>query len=312
MQTNPERITPLFLVGARRSGTTLFRVMLNEHPDVAWDRGWEFAVNFIDSRGRVVKNIHTEKSEDAPPSSMDEVRTYLNDKARMALGKKKILGVTVHVGFKKIPHLYKNAKYIHIIRDPRDIAISSVKLGWSASYYHAPDIWITAEKEWETLKSLIDENSWMELRYEDFVTQPEIELSKICNFTGIDYTDVFIDCITPTKYSCPMESLAFRWKNKLTKYEVQLIESRVGRLLHERHYQPSGYPLLNISRTQALTLKLRNFTGIKARGIKDEGILLYLTGFLGRKLGIKALNKIHAKKLQRIKQKHREELEKNY
>ncbi|GAB6145681.1 sulfotransferase family protein [Desulfocicer niacini] len=312
METEKESITPLFLIGARRSGTTLFRVMLNRHPHVAWKRGWEFAVNFIDSQGRVLKNIHTEKPEDTTPSSMEEVRAYLNEEARMALGKEKILGVTVHVGFKKIPHLYKNAKYIHIIRDPRDIAISSVKLGWSASYYHAPDIWITAEKEWETLKSIIDENSWMELRYENFVTQPKIELRKICNFIGVNNTDVFIDCISPTKYSCPMESLAFRWKKKLTKYEVQLIESRVGNLLDQRNYQPSGYPLLTISSTKALTLKFRNFTGIKARGIKDEGFLLYLTGFLGRKLGINSLNKVHKKKLQEIKQKHREELEKNY
>lgn len=152
MESNANKIIPVFLVGARRSGTTLFRVMLNEHPDVAWERGWEFAVNLIDNQGRVLNNINAENTKNSSPFSIEEVRAYLNDKAHTARGGKAILGVTVHVGFKKIPHLYKNAKYIHIIRDPRDIAISSVKLGWSASYYYAPDIWVTAEKEWEKIK----------------------------------------------------------------------------------------------------------------------------------------------------------------
>ncbi len=312
MKTTADNITPIFLVGARRSGTTLFRVMLNGHPDVSWQRGWEFAVNLIDSQGRVVKNVNPANHKSSKPSSMEAVHAYLKDKAHMALGGKKILGVTVHVGFEKIPHLYKNAKYIHIIRDPRDIAISSVKLGWSASYYYAPDLWISAEKEWEALKASIDENAWMELRYEDLVTHPEAELMKICAFIGVDYTESFIDCITPTKYSCPIDSLAFRWKNQLAKFDVQLIESRIGSRLHQKNYPPSPYPLLDINRTKALALKIKNFAGIKSRAIKDEGFFLYLTGFFGRKLGLKNLLGVHKKKLQKIKHKHREELEKNY
>ncbi|MFK5951477.1 MAG: sulfotransferase [Desulfobacterium sp.] len=312
METNEILITPIFLVGARRSGTTLFRVMLNEHPKISWDRGWEFAVNFIDGNGRVLKNANTAKTEKSNPSSMEDLRAYLNNKAHMALGKKEILGVTVHVGFKKIPHLYKNAKYIHIIRDPRDIAISSVKLGWSASYYYAPDLWITAEKEWEALKAVIDKDAWIELRYENFVTQPELELQRICAFIGVNYMEIFINCVNPTKYTCPNPSFTFRWKKQLEKYDVQLIESRIGNFLHQKEYQASPYPLLKISRIKAFELKIRNFAGIKSWGIAEEGFFLYFVGFLGRKLRLRSLMSVHKTKLQKIKQKQLENLEKNY
>ncbi len=312
MKTNEKMITPVFLVGARRSGTTLFRVMLNGHPDVSWDRGWEFATGFIDNHGSVLKTFDDVKPEKYETSSIAEVRDYLNEKALTALGQKKILGATIHVGFKKIPHLYKNAKYIHIVRDPRDIAISSLKLGWSGSYYYAPDIWITAEKEWEELKAIIDESAWMELRYEDFVTHPEAQLKRICKFTGIAYTEKLFDYINTTSYSYPKKSLAYRWKKQLQEYDVQLIEARIGDYLHQSGYLPSSYTQLKISSLKTLELNIRNYAGIKGRNLAEEGFWLYMMGALGRKLRLKSLAGLHKNRLQEKKKRHLKKLEKNY
>ncbi|MGL5077751.1 MAG: sulfotransferase, partial [Waterburya sp.] len=35
---------PIFLVGAERSGTTLLRLMLDNHPQLAWCYEFEYAV----------------------------------------------------------------------------------------------------------------------------------------------------------------------------------------------------------------------------------------------------------------------------
>lgn len=41
----------VFIVGAERSGTTLLRLMLDRHPDIAWCSEFEYAVDKIDSTG---------------------------------------------------------------------------------------------------------------------------------------------------------------------------------------------------------------------------------------------------------------------
>src|SRR5262249_42031140 len=42
---------PLFLVGAERSGTTLLRLMLDGHPDLAWNEEFEYAVDLLPEEG---------------------------------------------------------------------------------------------------------------------------------------------------------------------------------------------------------------------------------------------------------------------
>ena len=44
-------ITPIFLVGAERSGTTLLRLMLDHHPKIAFNYEFEYAVNQINLNG---------------------------------------------------------------------------------------------------------------------------------------------------------------------------------------------------------------------------------------------------------------------
>src|SRR5258708_36894758 len=38
---------PLFLVGSERSGTTLLRLMLSSHPQLAWNEEFEYVVDFM-------------------------------------------------------------------------------------------------------------------------------------------------------------------------------------------------------------------------------------------------------------------------
>ncbi|MEO0771531.1 MAG: sulfotransferase, partial [Cyanobacteria bacterium J06649_4] len=46
---------PIFLVGAERSGTTLLRLMLDNHPQIVFWAEFEYGVNQMDSRGNFPK-----------------------------------------------------------------------------------------------------------------------------------------------------------------------------------------------------------------------------------------------------------------
>jgi hypothetical protein len=66
---------------------------------------------------------------------------------------KKILTLNMHRHFERIPFLFPGARYIHLTRDPRDVARSSIALGMAGNLYRGVDIWATAERSWDGLVS---------------------------------------------------------------------------------------------------------------------------------------------------------------
>ena len=51
MEQSPSVLNPFFLVGAERSGTTLLRLMLSHHPQIAWCQEFEYVVDKISPTG---------------------------------------------------------------------------------------------------------------------------------------------------------------------------------------------------------------------------------------------------------------------
>ncbi len=138
-------VTPVFVVGALRSGTTMLRLMLDHHPDICIPGELEFAVPLVSDEGRLptlekyVEFLQTHRVFEAWSVSIDPdldflslVRSFLEQK-RIQSGKP-IAGATVHHHFDRLRYIWPRCRYIHIVRDGRDVARSCLRKGWGGEH----------------------------------------------------------------------------------------------------------------------------------------------------------------------------------
>jgi len=149
----------------------------------------------------------------------------------------------IHRNLDKISALFPDAKIIHIIRDPRDVARSCIDMGWAGNTYFGIDLWLETETSWDYFKSIFNKNNVMELFYEALISNPAEQLDKVCRFIGVSFSPEMLSYTNRSTYEAPDPSAIQQWKKKLTARDVALVEIRVKRLLLDRRYELSGYPL---------------------------------------------------------------------
>ena len=200
-----------FVVGIGRSGTTLLRLMLDSHPqlaippethfvpdviglcrsgadahrlaeEVAASRHWadlgvdraELERRFRElgspRADRVLRAFYTLYAErQGKPRWGDKTPAYLR---RMAL----------------IANALPEARFVHLIRDGRDVVLSRRRRGMGAEVDigRSAQRWrnriVTARRQGDRLG-----RRYLELRYEDLVADPEDSLRRICGHIGLGY-----------------------------------------------------------------------------------------------------------------------------
>ncbi len=293
---------PAFIVGTVRSGTTLLRLMLDHHPEVAFHFEFEFAVDQIAADG-------TFPSVDAYHDYLSRHRVFLLSQGKIdpnldyeqlansfLLQKrlrdgKSIIGATVHHHIDRIQHLWPAARYIHLLRDGRDVARSCMSMGWAGNMYHAVERWIDAEQTWERLRGKIPEERRLEVRYEDLIVSPKETLTRICDFLGTQFDEAIFEYAHKSSHHLPDIKLIEQWRSKLTNQEVQLVESRISDMLTQRGYPLSGLPLLKISRRQLGKLARQDWLWRAKFRMKRYGLPLFAADYLARRLPIDSLTR---------------------
>jgi len=163
-----------------------------------------------------------------------------------------------------IPHLlrikkdFPDARVIHIIRDGRDVALSLDKRGWSRPLPWDRDKGLLAAGlywEWIVRKgrqcgSMLQAD-YLEVRYEDLVTQPAQTLKRLAVFLAhdLDYERIQQTSIGSVKnpltsFKEDLERGEFkpvgRWKGKFPPAQVVVFESLVGDYLQQLGYALSS------------------------------------------------------------------------
>ncbi|MEM9806470.1 MAG: sulfotransferase [Cyanobacteria bacterium P01_D01_bin.56] len=256
---------PIFIVGAHRSGSTLLRVMLDHHPQIALSHEFEFTMHLVGENGeppaldRFYSHLSLNASFSRSGFHIDRSLTFaelINSFLEQRQNGKALVGMTCHQNFDRLRFFWPNARYIHILRDPRDVANSVVNMGWAGNLWVAANRWVEAEQMWDVLCQKIPEQQRIEVRFEDLMAKPESELSRVCDFLKLAYDEKMLSYPDNSDYALPNTAAASRWRTKMPEKDIQLVEARVGDLCSARHYPVSDLPKISIGSVQEIWLKV--------------------------------------------------------
>jgi hypothetical protein len=284
--------------------------MLDHHPEVAWCSEFEYSVDrmgdgagFPEMAGYIawlerdrIFRLHGWQID----RSLDYPR-LMDSFLRQKLGCKSVIGATVHRHFPRLLKIWPHARFIYLLRDGRDVAKSSIAMGWAGNMWSAMDRWTIAEETWCELRASLAEDRWIEVRYEDLIAEPVQALTHICRFLGVNFDRAMFDYVRATRtYGLPDPRLTQQWRKKLSPEEIRQAETKAGALLRARGYELSGLPPLEV--TAALERKLRRqdrLERIKHRTGKF-GLWLVLGETISRRLRIESLQHYCAERIDRI------------
>lgn len=284
---NPVTNPYVFVVGCPRSGTTLLQRMLDAHPDMAIANDTHFIPRAAKKALR--HNSDPELSNELVKAVLayrrfyrmglddDEVRevasqshkysefvSRLYDLRAQKQGKT-ISGEKTPDYCRKIPQLsalFPQAKFIHIIRDGRDTALST--LDW-ANETKGPGKWGLWQSDpvgtcalwwrWQvstgsTEGAKLPADRYREIRYEDLVSQPERRLEELAEFLEIEYSEdmsrFFVGktrqkpgLSAKSAWIPPTKGLR-DWRQQMSDEDALLFQELAGDWLERFAYEPAG------------------------------------------------------------------------
>lgn len=290
---------PYFLVGAMRSGTTLLRLMLDHHPQVAFQSEFEFVVDLMGDDGHVPDldtyldwlSIHriflsARLEIDHSLRYAELVKSFLDQGRNRA--HKVLVGATVHHHFDRLLHIWPNARFIHLVRDPRDVANSVMAMGWAGNAWMGAKQWVEVELLWDRMTTMLARDRWHDVRYESLVADAASTLTGICRFMNIPYDHDMLSYPSHTTYKAPNRSSAYQWKHRMPTTQVRLAEARVGDMLKSRDYESSTLPTLRVGPLRHFSIRLQDWVYRLAFRSRRYGVGLVLATAISRRLGWKA------------------------
>jgi hypothetical protein len=276
---------PIFLVGMGRSGTSMLRLMLQRHPALAilsetaftsriWERRFGFAVarssgafgDLLDDYIRFLRARHDRAGDFSLDFDAYRRRVLSGPPAL-----NRLLGVmgemwcrqygAVRWGEKTPDHvhylpdlnrMFPGLVAVHLIRDPRDVALSNVEAGLTP----VADPLVYALKWLRTVRSADRAAAAgvtvVTLRYEDLVAEPVATLQELCTALELPFVQEMLQFEKAAPEHAPREPWADglhrslnarsvqRWRDALPRDDRLCIEALLFRDLQRFGYAATG------------------------------------------------------------------------
>jgi len=135
--------------------------------------------------------------------------------------------------------LFNDAKFIHIIRDGRDVALSLFNLNWGAQdVVIAAQHWKERVEKARNFGKSMSEDTYMELRYENLLKQPSEEFKRIIHFLDYegDKQKIIEKFISEISGKIKADN-SDKWKTKMSTRQIKAFERTAGNLLVELDYK---------------------------------------------------------------------------
>jgi len=272
---------PFFIIGSGRSGNTLLRSILSGSSDICIppesyrlpfaikrfhifsNRNWKYVLSEVLSEFENCKefctwDISLEDVHNRLENIDESKRTLSNifDELFCTYAEKHSLGSKVWGDKTPMNTLYLNwigdvfpqSKFIHIIRDGRDVVSSYLKMGRYNTILEAANRWTNSIELGQAFGLNIKDN-YMEIRYEDLVANPDKSIKKVCAFLDINYNSDMLDHTSQVaklgdtdkshhaNLSKPISSESIgKWKHNLSESDQKSITQLLQNSLHRLGY----------------------------------------------------------------------------
>lgn len=294
---------PIFLVGATRSGTTLLSLMLGHHPEIVFvgelEWVWDYARNssatdlepYYEWLATNRHYRHHRLSVNRSLAFDDLARDFLKQlRAAVDPAEKRLhVGCQIHRHYAQALAVWPNARFIHIVRDGRDVCASWIRWGWLGNAYVAGVSWCKALAEWTMVKQEIDAARRIELRFEDLIRFPDRELARLCEFIGVPYSDAMLRYHEASTYESVDPAQAGKWRKQLARRDLCVFEAVAGRELLANGYAPSEEPAYVLQPWSRPLLLIENKFRHHRSRVRNYGPGLWAADIVTRVLGLRAL-----------------------
>lgn len=254
-QAMSKKLSPIFIIGSGRSGTTMIGEILTQlgvgksfeghvvcilskkfGNETLTKKNTEKAIKLLNSHHAIrVRGATLKISEINSPFSVRKILEASFTKVAKNSGHNNWIEKTPFYidDIKAVLAIFPDAKFIWCIRDGRDVALSVFKKSWGANnIYVAAKLWAKKNNQ-HNVSQLIQNENLLRIYYEQFLSAPKKEIVKIVKFVnkGAPANEDSI------KFELPiLQNNTSKWIGALSAHQKLMFETAAFDVLRQHSY----------------------------------------------------------------------------